>query len=180
MNAQISDFQTNADRFAAVVDGARDADWSGDSPCEGWTAADVVDHVVDTQRSFLEQREADLGPRPTGSPAELWATHQKAVRGVTADAEFVTREYDGFFGRTTLAATLSEFYGFDMLVHRWDVARAVGQDVDWDDAELDRIEQSLDGFGDALYSDGICQPAIAVPDDASRQVRLLGRLGRRA
>jgi len=178
MNPQISDYQANAEKFGAVVDGA--GDWSGDSPCDGWTATDVLDHVVDSQRSFLEQRETEIGGRPTGAPPEVWRAHQAAIGSVVTDEEFVTTEYDGYFGRTSVADTLANFYGFDMLVHRWDLARALGQDVTYEDAELDRIEQALDGFGDALYSEGVCQPAIDVPDDAPRQVRLLGRMGRRA
>jgi len=178
MNAQISDYQANAAKFGAVVD--RAGDWGGESPCDGWTATDVLDHVVDSQRSFLEQREASIGERPTGAPPQVWRAHQDAIASVVSDEEFVTTEYDGYFGRTSVADTLANFYGFDMLVHRWDLAGALGQDVEFDDAELDRIEQALDGFGDALYSEGVCKPAIDVPEDAPRQVRLLGRMGRRA
>ena len=173
-------YDAHADRFTAVVEAARDNDWSSPSPCEGWTAADVLDHVVDTQRDFLDKRGADVGTRPEGTPPEVWAAHRDVVRRVTADDAFVSEEYDGYFGRTTVADTLANFYGFDLLVHRWDLARALGQDVTWDDGELDKIEASLEGFGDALYSDGVCKPAIEVPAGASRQERALGRMGRRA
>ncbi|MCD4527095.1 TIGR03086 family metal-binding protein [Nocardioides sp. cx-173] len=173
-------YLADADRLSALLASAADADWSAPSPCEGWSAADVVDHVVDTQRSFLAERDADLGPRPSGTPEEVWAAHTDAVRRAVADDAFVTREYDGYFGRTTVADTLARFYGFDLLVHHWDIARALGRDVQWDDAEMDRIETALDGFGDQLYGEGICQPALDVPDDAPRQVRLLARMGRAA
>ncbi len=180
MSTLISDYQDNADRFGAVVDAARDADWTAPSPCEEWTAAGVVDHVIDSQRDFLEKQGADLGPRPAGPVPEVWAAHQEAMRRVTKDEDFVSREYDGYFGRTSVEDTLANFYGFDMLVHRWDLGRAVGHEVTWSEAELDRIEQAVDGFGDNLYLDGVCQPAIDVPDDAPRQERMLGRMGRRA
>ena len=173
-------YDAHADRFSAVVEAAGDTDWSSPSPCEGWTAADVLDHVVDTQRDFLDKRGADVGARPEGTPQEVWAAHRDVVRRVTADDAFVSEEYDGYFGRTTVADTLANFYGFDLLVHRWDLARALGRDVTWDDGELDKIEASLDGFGDALYSDGVCKPALEVPAGASRQERVLGRMGRQA
>jgi uncharacterized protein (TIGR03086 family) len=176
----ISDYDANADRLTAVVEAAGDTDWSRPSPCEDWTAADVVAHLVDTQRDFLDKRGADMGPRPEGAPPEVWAAHRDAVRRATADDAFVSEEYDGYFGRTTVADTLANFYGFDLLVHRWDLARALGRDVTWDDAELDRIEAALDGFGDALYMDGVCKPALDVPAGASRQERALARMGRRA
>ena len=178
MDARIENYLTNADRFAEVV-GSADR-WDGQSPCEEWTAADVLTHVLDTQRDFLGKRGADLGHLPPAPPASRWATHLDQVRGVVADEGFATEEYDGYFGRTTIEDTLANFYGFDMIVHRWDLATALGRDASWSGAELDRIETALDGFGDNLYLDGVCKPAIDVPEDAPRQERLLGRMGRRA
>jgi uncharacterized protein (TIGR03086 family) len=90
----------------------------------------------------------------------------------------VDREYDGYFGRTTIGETLANFYGFDLVVHRWDLARATGQDTAFTDAEMDRLEQSIAGFGDQLYAEGVCEPAVPVPDDATRQERLLATMGR--
>ncbi len=177
MNPLISEYSSDAEKLSAILSAA-DADWDAMSPCVEWTAAEVVDHVVDTQRSFLDQRGRDLGPRPSGSPPETWRSHFDAVRQVTDDDAFVTEEYDGYFGRTTVADTLANFYGFDLLVHRWDVGRALGNDVTWDDAEMDRVETALDGFGDALYTEGVCKPALEPPAGASRQTALLARMGR--
>ena len=56
-------YLTQADLFTAVVDAA--TDWSAPSPCEEWTATDVVEHVVSTQRGYFDQRGADLG-EPAG------------------------------------------------------------------------------------------------------------------
>ena len=65
-------------------------------------------------------------------------------------------------------------------MHRWDLGRALGQDVRWTEEEMERLEKAIAGFGDALYSEGVCRPAVDVPDDADRQTRLLGLMGRRA
>lgn len=67
-----------------------------------------------------------------------------------------------------------------MSVHRWDLGRSTGQDVTFEDAEMDALEAGIDGLGDSLYGDGVCKPPLEVPDDAPRQTRILGRLGRRA
>jgi hypothetical protein len=140
----------------------------------------VLDHVVETQRDFLAQRGAEIGERPTGSPSQVWSAHDAAVRRLVDDQTFAYTEYDGWFGRTTALATLSNFYGFDLLVHRWDLARGLGQESGFDDDELDRIEEAMAGFGEQLYTEGVCKPAIDVPEDAPRQDKVLGRLGRRA
>jgi uncharacterized protein (TIGR03086 family) len=174
---QISRFLDNAGRFSAVVDVV--PDWTAPSPCEGWTAADVVQHVVDTQRDFLRQRGLEVGPTPDGEPAAVWHRHLEQVTGLVQDEQLVTAEYDGYFGRTTLAATLADFYGFDLVVHRWDLGRAAGHDVQLSEGELEAAEAAVPSFGEALYSEGICARPVPVPDDASRQDRLLATLGRR-
>jgi hypothetical protein len=65
-------------------------------------------------------------------------------------------------------------------VHRWDIATATGQDAPLTDDELDRIEQDADGFGDAIYMEGVCKSGVEAPDGADRQTRVLARLGRRS
>ncbi|MFA6298546.1 MAG: maleylpyruvate isomerase family mycothiol-dependent enzyme [Nocardioides sp.] len=174
---QTDDFLSDTTAFTDLVD-TPGADWHAASPCDDWTAADVVGHVIDTQRDFLQQRGADLGPEPAGTPAERWHAHLDPVRRALADEAFAGSEYDGFFGRTTIADTMARFYGFDLLVHRWDLARALGRETAWSTAQMDRIDTALDGFGDHLYAEGICAPALDVPDDAPRQARLLARMGR--
>lgn len=173
----LDSFLAHAQPFTDVVSAG--GDWSAPSPCEGWTARDVLGHVVDTQRSFFTTHGADLGPLPGGEPADVWATHLAAVRAA-ATPELLEREYDSMFGRTTLAATLSAFYGFDLIVHRWDLARGLGRDTTLSAPELDVIEAALPGFGEHLYDDGVCGPAVPVPADAPRQVRLLATMGRTA
>lgn len=164
-----------ADRFTDTVTATDD--WSAGSPCEGWTAADVVDHVVDTERQFLSGHGADLGDRPSGTPAEVWAAHLAAVRPLVTE-DLRSTEYDGFFGRTTIGATLDDFYGFDLVVHGWDLGSATGRPTTFTDAEMDVMEQAFVGFGDHAYDEGVFRPALDVPADADRQTRLLARMGR--
>jgi len=169
-------YLTQADLFTAVVDAA--TDWTAPSPCEEWTATDVVEHVVSTQRGYFDQRGASLGELPGDDPSTRWHTHLGQVCDAMADDGFATTEFDGYFGRTTVDGLLANFYGFDMTVHRWDLGEAVGAPVTFTDDELDRIEQGINGLGDMLYSSGACKPPLEVPDDAPRQQRVLGRLGR--
>lgn len=170
-------FDDAADRFSATVSAT--PDWSAASPCEGWTAADVVDHVVDTERQFLETHGAELGARPEGSPDTIWSAHLSAVRDRVTD-DLRAREYDGFFGRTTIGATLDDFYGFDLVVHGWDLASASGRPTTFTDADMDAMEQAFVGFGEHAYDDGVFKQPVDAPEDADRQTKLLARMGRRA
>ncbi len=178
MHPAMEDYLNQAERLDAVITARPDADWTAPSPCAGWSAAAVLDHVVSTQRDFLAARGATLEAAAVGTPAEIWAAHVTSVAAVGANESFIAAQYDGFFGPTTVADTLRDFYGFDMIVHRWDVGRALGVEVTWDEQEMDLLESAVEGFGEALYSEGVCADPVGVPEDASRQDRLLGRLGR--
>ncbi|QQS01871.1 MAG: TIGR03086 family protein [Austwickia sp.] len=165
--------------FMAVVDALAPTDWSRPSPCAGWTAADVLAHVIDTQRDVMMRAGHDLGlPPDLADPPIGWRTHAEAVARYLADPVVADQEVPSMGGTSTLGEVMTRFYGFDMLVHRWDLARAAGRDAAWTDAELDAIEAALDGFGEHLYGEGICAPAVPVPDDAPRADRLLARMGR--
>ncbi|WP_347060363.1 TIGR03086 family metal-binding protein [Blastococcus sp. HT6-30] len=172
-----------ADRpLSALLDAVPPAGWTRPSPCEGWTAADVVEHMIGTQRDFLTTHGVDLGEAPdvAADPAAAWREHATRVAEAVSDEAVAARAFDGFFGPTTVGAAFEQFYVWDMVVHRWDVARAVGADAGLTDEELDRIEAGADVFGPALHMDGICRPALDVPEDADRTRRILARLGRRA
>lgn len=155
--------------------------WDRPSPCPPWTAREVVAHLVDTQRDLLVGHGHDLGPKPDlAGPAAGLRQHADRVLALVSRDDVVDVTYDGFFGPTTVGATLQQFYIWDMLVHRWDIARATGGDELLSPDVLDRAEAGADSFGDALYLEGICGPAVPVPPAADRQTQLLGRLGRDA
>lgn len=182
MNSTATQYETAHRPLVAVLDTVPAAGWTKPSPCAGWSARDVLRHLIETQREFLTGHGIDPGSAPDidGDPAGAWRDHAKRVLEVLSDDAVPALAYDGHFGPTTVGATLEQFYIWDMLVHRWDIARSVGSDAGLSDAELDRIERGADSFGDALYLDGVCRPGVEAPADADREARVLARLGRRA
>ena len=180
MNSTATRYEAANRPLAALVDAVPAQSWTTPSPCEGWSASDVLRHMIQTQRELLTERGINLGeaPQVDADPAAAWRDHAERVAAVLADDAVVAIGYNGFFCPTTVGATLEPFYVWDMLVHRWDIARAVGADAGLSDAELDRIEGGADGFGAALYMDGICRQGVEAPANADRQARILARLGR--
>jgi len=182
MSSTATQYETANRPLTAVLDAVPARSWTNPSPCDGWTARDVLSHMIETQREFLTGHGIDLGDAPDidTDPAAAWRVHAKRVVEAISDDAVVGVEYDGHFGRTTVGATLEQFYVWDMLVHRWDIARTVGGDDGLSGAELDRIESGAESFGEALYMDGVCRPGVETPADSDRKVRLLARLGRTA
>ena len=180
MDSRITQFLGHADTFTQRTTSLSPAQWACPSACEGWTAQDVLDHVIDTQREVFARHGMDLGARPSGAPADAWNAHAAAVRSAAADEKTLLARFDGPFGPTTLADVLLDFYGFDLIIHAWDIRRASGEDLKLTEAELDFIEAVIPAWGDALYQDQICGRPIEAPVDASRQARLLALTGRRS
>ena len=93
----------------------------------GMVGADVVEHVVDSELGMLGRVGlAPDPPRPDDAIAAKWSATRDHVQEVLDDPERAGREYDGFFGRTSVEKTIDQFACFDLLVHRWDLARAAG------------------------------------------------------
>ncbi len=165
--------------LTAVVEAVPPQTWDAPSPCEGWSARDILRHLIETQHETLTKNGVELGdvPDTDTDPVAAWAEHTRRVLDALADDDHVDRAIDWFFGPTTIGATITQFYVWDMYVHRWDLARAAGLDADLTDAELDRIEQGANSFGEALHMDGMCRPAITPAND-DRTTQVLARLGR--
>ena len=139
MTETAQNFTERADAFAAILD-ATDQQWDAPTPCDGWTVRDVVEHAIDTERDFLAA--AGARPRPGARPrrpgrrvALPRGRRSPSVLGREGVAE---REYDGYFGRTTIAATMADFYGWDLVIHGSDIARATGQSWSISDDEAAR------------------------------------------
>ena len=179
MDAIADRYRRVADRFSSVVDTVPEGSWNASSPCEGWTAREVVGHVVESQHGFLAR--FDLAPPLEGDdPVQQWPAVRDAVQAALDDPGTAATEYDGMFGRTTLAETVDQFMAADLVVHAWDIARATGLD-DMEEIPADEVElldARLRPMGDALRGPGVFGPEVPVPDDASPHERLLGFLGR--
>ena len=180
MNKHLETYLDEADRFDTVVRNVPAGSWSAQSPCEKWTAADVVDHVVDSERDFFARHHLDLGARPAGSPDQVWQQHLDAACRVLGDGAVLTPTFDGHFGPTTIGETLVSFYALDLVVHRWDLARSVGSDTEFSEAEMKLLDRGIALFGDHMYDQGVFAAAVPAPPGATRQERLLAVMGRKA
>jgi uncharacterized protein (TIGR03086 family) len=173
-------FDAADDAMRGVLDAAGPA-VTGPSPCPEWTGVDVLQHLIDTERSFMEKVGFDLGPAPTATePIVRWSAHADQLRPLLARPDVLATPYSTPMGDSSVAGMLSLIYGFDLLVHRWDVARSAGADTRFTDAELDAMEASIAQLADVLYSPGAFVEGVTPPPGADRQTRVLATLGRKA
>ncbi len=169
-------------RMTEIVEAVPDDAWSSRTPCEDWTARQLVGHLVDVHGRFqgLVGRELVDHPSVDDDPAGAWAAVRDQMQGDLEDPERAAEEYDGGLGRSSFERSVDGFVGFDLVVHGWDLARATGQDDTIDPGEVERLQGMVDGMGDMMRSNGVIKEPVEPGPDASAQDRLLGALGRRA
>ena len=169
-------------RFGDAVQSA-DGKWDRLSPCDSWDARAVVEHVIGFHDVLL-LRPLGLKPeRPRDDPRRRWELTFHALQ------EALGRE--GLFERvvqvpavgknptTTLnARKLVPRLTQDVLVHTWDLARAVGADDRLDPAWCAIFVEALPTDPNALSASGMFAAPVAVDEQADVQSTLLARLGR--
>lgn len=178
MTDPIADYETAADGFSAVL--ARSGvDLSMGSPCEGWTAQDIVDHVVGGTSYYA----AEFGGTVPEVPGDAdVVTRYDALRAALADAcrrpGALDQMVSSPLGGEIPAAVMLGIYTTDTLIHTWDLGRAVGVDVELD---RDLLQRSWDGIipiEELVRTPGVFGPAVDIDDAAPFQDRAMAFFGR--
>lgn len=178
-------YRNVAGQFTERVKAVADDAWSAPAPCEGWVARDVVRHLVDWLPGYLFG-QWNVAARPTPSvdddPLGAWLAVDGTIQDALDDPAVADSERDTRMGSSTFAEQVDMICTPDVLIHTWDLARAVGLDETLDPGEVARnvagVEAMPPEVDEAMRSSGHYGPRVAVPDDADAQTRLLAFMGR--
>jgi uncharacterized protein (TIGR03086 family) len=180
-------FLSGLEVFDGVVDAVAEGDWDRPSPCEGWSALDVLGHLGSAVNFGVHalrgedytwpevQRPADL---VDGPPAQWWSAISAAAREAVpaADLDLVM---DTPMGPRTVADRLA-FPAIDLYVHAWDIARATGRDVTIPTEVVEFAHSYIDPFPDEMMrgAKGAFGAEVDPPDDATDTERFIAWTGR--
>ena len=168
--------------FTKTVEGTAPAAWDNPAPPDGWVARDVVRHLVEWFPAFLKGAAGITlvaGPSVDDDPVGAWCTQTGAVQALLDDPAIAEREYElPHIGTMPLGQAIDMIYTSDVFLHRWDLARATGQDVTLDPEKCAEMLDAMLPMDDALRQSGHYGPRVDVPDDADVQTKLLAFIGR--
>ncbi|WP_029431725.1 TIGR03086 family metal-binding protein [Blastococcus sp. URHD0036] len=177
------EYREIADRFTRLVEGVTDAaTWDRPAPVDGWTARDVVRHLVEWFPAFLHGGagiELPAGPSVDDDPVAAWTTFSTGVQELLDDpasAELVLS--NPHIGDIPLPQAVSQFFTADVFMHTWDLARATGQDETLDAARCAVMFAGMEPLDEMLRASGQYGPRVPVPEDADPQTKLLAFIGR--
>jgi uncharacterized protein (TIGR03086 family) len=171
-----------AGEFTRTAEGVTPDAWDRPAPVEGWVARDVVRHLVVWLPAFLDGAVGIVppsGPSVDDDPVGAWRTQTDAVQALLDDPEVADREHDlPHIGRMPLGQAIDMIYTSDVFLHRWDLARATGQDETLDAEKCAVMYEGMLPMDEVLRQSGQYGSRVEVPDDADVQTKLLAFIGR--
>lgn len=168
-----------ADQFGARVEATPDSGWSKPSPCEGWTAKDVVSHVVGNQVNLVRGVTGDdLAIDVDADPKGAWLASYAAVKSALSTPGALQTPMQGPVGEIPASELVGRFLSNDVLVHTWDFARSVGGDENIDADAVTHAYSALQPMDAMLRQPGVFGPKVEPAADADEQEQFLNFLGR--
>jgi uncharacterized protein (TIGR03086 family) len=171
---------------ASIVEEATPERLAAPTPCAGWTAADVLNHLVaglhDTA-TIADGRPIDRSPygAPAGvigdDPQRAYAEAAKTALDAFAAPGALERVGPTPAGELPGSVWIA-FPTFDTYVHGWDLARAWGVDVAFPDELTAPVLAFLRPRFDPPRGTEVLGEPLAVPADAPLLHQLVAYLGR--
>ncbi|MFD0415085.1 TIGR03086 family metal-binding protein [Streptomyces sp. NPDC127108] len=175
------------DLFTDRVHAVRADQWDAPTPCAEWTVRDLLGHLVVEQlwvpplvrdgatlASVGDSFDGDvLGPDPVAS----WDTAADAARAAFAGPGALDRTVHLSYGETPAADYCAQMVT-DLVVHAWDLSRAIGADEHLPDDLVADAVREVTPYAAELSKTGLFAPAVQPPSGADAQTALLNLLGR--
>lgn len=192
MSEQAQRYRRAADGFQARIDATPAELWAAPSPCPGWTARDVVAHVINEARRIAATVRgcepvplhgvpvAEMGTVPAvADDAELGAAWKEIAELTEAidDPDCRAVRMPTPVGPLPFADSL-EALPEDVLIHTWDLARATGGDERLDPEIVAHVHEHLEPLDEVLRQPWAFGPKVPVSPGADPQTAFLCFVGR--
>jgi uncharacterized protein (TIGR03086 family) len=169
-----------------IVRGVRADRWHAATPCAGWDARALVNHLVAGSLWAAELAAGGtiegVGARLDGDllgddPAAAYERSAAAAAAVFARPGALDAPCAVSYGPVPGSVYAGHRF-VDVLVHGWDLAVATGQDYALDPGLMAACQRIVEPQLDAFRGAGALGPPVAVRAGASAQTRFLALLGR--
>ena len=168
----------DAARFTELVESASAGDWARPSPVAPWTALDVVKHLVEWSRGFLEGAGIELPALDVeADPVGAWKQHVIDIQAIL-DAPAGRLLSNPHTGDKPVDEAIDQFYTTDVWMHSWDLAKALDRELDLGQERCSATLAAIAPMEQLLRDSGQFGPPVPVAPEASPQDKLVAFIGR--
>ncbi len=166
--------------FRARLDSVPQDRWDSPSPCDQWSAREVVTHSASVHRNVVGLVRPGTDQDSTArDPANAWNQASDLVASALADPGLATAQVQSRAGAMTFEELVATLLCADTLVHTWDLSRAVGLDEQLDAEAVAAAHAYLLPRAEQMRVPGGFGPEVSPPPEADPQTRFLCFTGRR-
>jgi len=112
--------------FSRIADAVPVDRWDWPTPCPAWDAQALVEHVIGFHDFLLLRPLGVRADRPRTGPSARWAATAGALFTALAEPGVLNRPVELPGGGTSTPGDMLGALTTDVVVHTWDLARAVG------------------------------------------------------
>ncbi|KUJ70970.1 hypothetical protein ACZ90_01335 [Streptomyces albus subsp. albus] len=182
-----------ARQVAALLEGVRDDQLTGPTPCAEMSVATLLHHLMGLTLAFryaaLKEDPASGGEQVPTGPGQAKAEQlhpewrerlpRRLDALVAAWQDPAAWQGEAEAGGVTMPAQEMGVVALDeILIHGWDLARATGQRYVGDPVSVAAVFGMLSGMANEDGVPGMFGPVVPVPEDAPLLDRALGLTGR--
>ena len=168
--------------FDAVVHRVSDEKWDNQSPCDEWTARDVLRHhcgVLTALAATLESGETvpPVSIESADDPAMVWTQTRDTALEALDTPGILEREGKFWFGPMSVDQWIQAVQ-WDSIAHAWDIAKATGVEAHIPHDLAGISHEVIGQMRDTLAGWGLLADAVEAPEGADAAQRFLAMIGR--
>jgi uncharacterized protein (TIGR03086 family) len=167
-----------ADGFSDRLSAVQPEDWSKSTCCDGWDVAALVDHAIGAQRMVPKALGAAGDIDAMGEdPVQVWKTVRTAADAALSAPGALDQTVKLPFGEMRAQDGFGFPFG-DLLIHTWDLARAVGADDRLLPEACTMVLAQLEPIDALIRRPGVFGPKFQPAPGGDIQDQLLAFVGR--
>ena len=161
--------------FSDRLEGVAAHHWELTTPCSDWNVRQLVEHAVGTQTRFASLLGIGIGIEEAGADWDV-VRSAMATRLTDPDALAATVDVPGLGPMS--AEQIVEICANDLLLHTWDLARAIGADEALPATSVSACLTWLKELPETVLRSGRYAEARVIDAQADLQTQLLAFAGR--
>jgi len=170
--------------FDGVVQRTPADAWDNATPCEGWTARELVQHQCAVLNGVAAVAStgamaAPSAPEDVSDPKATWCATRDSVLSAL-DQQGVLGQQGPFWFDSPTVDDMVGIVAWDPVTHAWDLAQAVGVHHGLDDALVQACHATVEPMSGMLVESGRTAAVLEAGADASVLDRYLALVGRQA